>query len=88
MAVERRQPYQLTEACIAAVRAERAAGYPQQELARLVGLSATQLSCWLHHRYDYHRRPHPDDQRLKRLARVLELPVAACVEVVPSPTSC
>jgi len=75
--------YQLTEACIAAVRAERAAGYPQRELGRLVGLSPVLLSCWLHRRYSGRQRPHPDDQRVKRLARVLELPVEACVEVVP-----
>jgi len=75
--------YQLTDACIAAVRAERAAGYPQRELGRLVGLSPVLLSCWLHRRYSGRQRPHPDDQRLKRLARVLELPVEACVEVVP-----
>jgi len=36
--------YQLTDACIAAVRAERAAGYPQRELGRLVGLSPVLLS--------------------------------------------
>jgi len=75
--------YQLTDACIAAVRAERAAGYPQQELCQLVGLSPVQLSCWLHRRYSGRQRPHPEDQRLRRLAHVLELPVEACVEAVP-----
>lgn len=77
------QHWQVTDRFIAAVRAERAAGYPQQELCRLVGLSPVILSRWLHRRYSGQRRPHPEDPHLKRLARVLDLPVAACVEVVP-----
>ena len=64
------------------MRAERAAGYPQQELCRLVGLSPVTLSRWLNRRYSGQRRPSPEDQALKRLARVLELPVEQCVEVV------
>jgi transcriptional regulator with XRE-family HTH domain len=72
--------YQLTDRCIAAVRAERTAGLQQQELCRLVGMSPVTLSRWLHRHAD--QRPTPDDQRLKRLARVLDLPMEACIEEV------
>jgi len=75
--------YQVTDRFIAAVKAERAAGYPQQELCRLVGLSPVTLSRWINRRYSGQRRPSPEDQYIKRLARVLELSVDQCVELVP-----
>jgi hypothetical protein len=79
-----RPQYQVTDTFIAAVRAERAAGGTQKDLCRLVGLPPPMLSYWLHRCYRGHQRPHPDDQRLRRLARVLDLPIDACVEEVPS----
>jgi transcriptional regulator with XRE-family HTH domain len=75
----RRPRYQVTDAFIAAVRAERAAGEQQQELCRLVGLHPVTLSRWLHRSRD--QWPRPDDPRLRRLAHVLGVPVEACVEV-------
>jgi transcriptional regulator with XRE-family HTH domain len=73
--------YQVTDRLIAAIKAERAAGYQQQDLCRLVGISPVTLSRWLHrHKY---ARPSPEDQRLKRIARVLDLRPEECLEVVP-----
>jgi len=77
------QRYQVTQRFIDAVRAERAAGTTQQELCQLVHMPPPLLSRWLHRQYSGQRRPHPENQHLKRLARVLELPVADCVERVP-----
>lgn len=74
--------YQVTDAFIAAVKAERAAGYEQQELCRLVGLHPVRFSRWLHRSRLGAGPQGPDDPVIKRLARVLDLPVAACVEVV------
>jgi transcriptional regulator with XRE-family HTH domain len=73
--------YQLTDAAIAAVKAERAAGGTQRTISRFIGLRENRLSRWLHR--DPLDRPSPEDQRLRRLAAWLELPVEACVEEVP-----
>jgi len=75
--------YQVTDRFIAAIKAERAAGTTQLELCRLVHMPPPLLSRWLHRQYSGQRRPHPENQHLKRLARVLDLPVDQCVEEVP-----
>lgn len=71
--------WQLTDRCLAEIQRHRAAGGTQQELALWCGMHAMRLSRWVHRRPE-DRPGGPTDQRVRRLATVLELRVDETVE--------
>jgi hypothetical protein len=74
---------QLTDQAIQAIRAEAAAGLTQKDLAGLIGMRPQTLNQWVKRAPIASPIRGLEDQRLKRLAKVIGLPVAACVESTP-----
>ena len=76
-------PWQLSARCIRAIQAHREAGGTQLELCRMAAIHPVSLSRWLHH-YRIDRPTGPGDQRVRRLAALLDLAPLECVERVDS----